>query len=97
MAAYMIARVEVKDAVAFAKYAEGAGAATDKFGGRYLARGGELIGLENHEDDGKRVVIIEFPDLGAAKAWYNSPEYQVAREHRVNSAFGRFMVVDGVK
>ena len=96
MSAYMIARVEVKDLENFKKYAEGAGAATAKFGGKYLARGGELVGLENHEDDGKRVVIIEFPSLDDAKAWYNSPEYQEARKHRENAAVGRFMIVDGV-
>jgi len=96
MPAYMIARVEVKDLENFKKYAEGAGVATAKFGGKYLARGGELVGLENHEDDGKRVVIIEFPSLDDAKAWYNSAEYQEARKHRENAAFGRFMIVDGV-
>lgn len=97
MAAYMIARVEVTDLENFKKYAEGAGAATAKFGGKYLARGGELVGLENHEDDGKRVVVIEFPDMESAKSWYNSDEYQTAKKHRQNAAFGRFMIVDGVE
>ena len=96
MPAYMIARVDVKDFEQFKKYAEGAGAATAKYGGKYLARGGELVGLENHEDEGKRIVVIEFPSMESAKAWYNSPEYQAARKHRENAAFGRFMVVDGV-
>ena len=96
MAAYMIARVDVKDLEQFKKYAEGAGAATAKFGGKYLARGGELVGLENHEDAGKRVVIIEFPDMDAAQKWYHSEEYQAARKLRETAAFGRFMIVDGV-
>jgi hypothetical protein len=27
-------------------------------------------------------VLIEFPDLGAARTWYNSPEYQPLKELR---------------
>ncbi len=95
MSAYMIARVSVKDMEAYKKYAAAAGPAAEKFGGKFLSRGGELTGLENHEDDGKRVVIIEFPDVKTAKAWYDSPEYQAAIKLRENAAFGRFMIVDG--
>ena len=96
MTAFMIARVNVTEPDQFKQYAERAGAATAKFGGKYLARGGDLLGLENHEDEGKRVVIIQFPTMEDAQAWYNSPEYQDAKKYRENAAFGRFMIVDGV-
>lgn len=36
--------------------------------------------LEGAQVDG--VVIIEFPDMVAARAWYDSPAYVEARKHR---------------
>ncbi|PWT85227.1 MAG: DUF1330 domain-containing protein [Proteobacteria bacterium] len=41
------------------------------------------------------VVLIEFPDVAAAKAWYESPAYQKARQHRIGAADTEFFIVDG--
>lgn len=95
MPAYMIGRVEVTDLEKWKEYAAAAGPATAKFGGKYIARGGALEGLENHEDEGKRVVIVEFKDMETAQAWYHSPEYQAAKVLREGAGFARFMIVDG--
>ena len=95
MTAYMIARVDVTDLDKWKEYAMAAKPTVDAHGGRYIARGGTLEGLENHEDDGKRVVIIEFPDMETCKTWYNSPEYTAARAKREGAGHARFMVVDG--
>ncbi|MGI9349936.1 MAG: DUF1330 domain-containing protein [Rhizobiaceae bacterium] len=95
MTAYMIARVEVTDLEKWKEYAAAAGPTVAAHGGTYIARGGALEGLENHEDDGKRVVIIRFPDMDTAKTWYNSSEYQEAKSKREGAGFARFMVVDG--
>lgn len=95
MPAYMIGRVEVTDLDKWKEYAAAAGPATEKFGGKYIARGGALEGLENHEDEGKRVVIVEFKDMETAQAWYQSPEYQAAKALREGAGFARFMIVDG--
>lgn len=95
MPAYMIGRVEVTDLDKWKEYAAAAGPATAKFGGKYIARGGALEGLENHEDEGKRVVIVEFKDMETAQAWYHSLEYQAAKALREGAGFARFMIVDG--
>lgn len=95
MPAYMIGRVDVTDLDKWKEYAAAAGPATEKFGGKYIARGGALEGLENHEDEGKRVVIVEFKDMETAQAWYQSPEYQAAKALREGAGFARFMIVDG--
>lgn len=42
------------------------------------------------------LVIIEFPDVDAAKAWYDSPAYQDAKVHRLAGATYRVMVTEGV-
>ena len=95
MTAYMIARVEVTDADKWKEYATAAGPTVAAFGGKYIARGGDLEGLENHEDEGKRVVVIQFPDMETARNWYSSPDYQAAKAKREGAGFARFMVVDG--
>jgi len=42
------------------------------------------------------MVILEFPTIEAAKAWYNSPAYREAREHRFKGAEYRAVIVQGV-
>jgi uncharacterized protein (DUF1330 family) len=41
------------------------------------------------------IVLIEFPDMAAARAWYESPAYQEAKQHRNGAAEGEFFIVDG--
>lgn len=50
-------------------------AAVADYGGVYKARGGDTIVLEGDWEP-ERMVIIEFPSMDQALAWYNSPEYQ---------------------
>jgi uncharacterized protein (DUF1330 family) len=42
------------------------------------------------------VVIVEFPSIDAAKAWYESPAYREAREHRFKGADYRAVIVEGL-
>ncbi|MEM9332857.1 MAG: DUF1330 domain-containing protein [Pseudomonadota bacterium] len=95
MTAYIIARVDVSDAEKWKEYAGAAGPTVAAHGGKYIARGGAVEGLENHEDEGRRIVILEFPDMDTARAWYNSAEYQAARAKREGAGFARFTIVDG--
>jgi uncharacterized protein (DUF1330 family) len=41
-------------------------------------------------------VIMEFPTFEEAEAWYDSPEYQDAVQHRFRGAKYRAFIVDGV-
>ena len=43
------------------------------------------------------VVLIEFPDVAAAKASYESPAYQTAKQHRDGAADAEFFIIDGVR
>ncbi|MDJ0614309.1 MAG: DUF1330 domain-containing protein [Rhizobiaceae bacterium] len=95
MTAYVIARVDVTDADKWMEYAGAAGPTVAAHGGKYIARGGAVEGLENFEDEGKRVVILEFPDMDTARTWYNSAEYQAAKAKREGAGHARFTLVDG--
>ena len=55
---------------------------------------GALETLEGPRADG--VVVLEFPTVEDAKAWYNSPAYQAAIPHRQKAADYRAILVQGV-
>lgn len=59
-----------------------------------LALYGKLEVKEGADTDG--VVILEFPSFDAAKAWYDSPEYQKAKELRAPAADYQFIIVEGL-
>jgi uncharacterized protein (DUF1330 family) len=91
---YLIARVDIKDPVAYARYAEGAAIAIKKYGAKPLARGGKHEALEGPAR--ARNVVLEFESLDAARDYYNSPEYQAAKAHREGAAEAEFVLVEGV-
>ena len=94
MAAYWIAHVTVTDPDRYKAYQALAPAAFARFGGRFLARGGEADVLEGPEQ--ARHVVIVFPDLAAARAGYASDEYRAARAARAGAAEVALVIVDGV-
>lgn len=95
MSAYLIAQVEVTDPDRYGEYVKLAPIAAEKYGGRYLARGGETAALEGNWQP-QRLVIVEFPSLEQARRFYDSPEYQEARQARSGAANMKMLAVEGV-
>ena len=94
MPAYWIGHVDVTNAEAYGKYAELAGPAIEKHGGKFLARAGRYVQFEGN--DRERNVVVEFPTLEDAVTCYNSPEYTEARSHAEGASVRDLMVVEGV-
>jgi uncharacterized protein (DUF1330 family) len=92
--AYVIVDIDVTDPQRYAAYRELAGPAVEAAGGRYLVRGGTTEVLEGDRVP-HRMVILEFPDMDAARAWYDSPAYREARAVRDGAAVGSFIAVEG--
>ena len=92
---YWIARVTVNDADMYPQYVRTALPAFQKYGAKFLARGGRHEAVEGEGRD--RNVIIEFESFERAIACYRSPEYQAAVAIRQRCADGEFMVVEGVE
>ena len=95
MPAYIIARVHVTDMPRYSEYMKVTPGVIAKFGGRFIARGGESVTLEGPEET-DRVVLIEFPTLAAAKDFYHSEEYHETKILRQGAATGQFFAIDGV-
>jgi O-succinylhomoserine sulfhydrylase len=64
-------------------------------GGQFVVRGGELAVLEGDWHP-SRLVILEFPDLEAAKRWYDSETYQEAKTLRDGAARLNMVAVEGL-
>lgn len=94
MVTYAMAHIDVTDAEKYAKYAALAGPAVAKYGGEFLARGGECFHMEGKGR--ARNVIIRFKDMETAKSFYNSPEYQEALSYGLPAADREYTFVEGV-
>lgn len=94
MSAYLIANVDVHDAHAYEDYRSRTGAIVAHHGGRFIVRGGPVHMLEGAAW-AHRLVIIEFPDLAAAKGFYDSPEYQEIIPLRTRVSDGALLIVEG--
>ncbi len=75
MSAYLLANVDVSNPEAYQEYVRRNTAIVQQYGGRFVVRGAKVQMLEG-EWETHRVVLMEFPDGDAARAWYNSPEYR---------------------
>ena len=95
MKAYWIAHVTVTDPAAYTGYQALATAAFAAHGARFLARGGAHEVLEGPALD--RHVVIEFPSLAAARACYQSAEYQAAKARRDGAAVAHVVIVEGLE
>jgi uncharacterized protein (DUF1330 family) len=61
---------------------------------KVLAAYGRHVTLEGPEVEG--VVVAEFPSVEEARAFYDSPAYQEAAQHRFRGAVYRGLIVEGV-
>lgn len=94
MSAYVVAEIEVTDPPKYDTYRPRVPATLEKYGGKFVARGGKVELLEGGPEP-KRIVIIQFADAAAARRWYESPEYQEALKIRLASSTGRVFIVEG--
>ncbi|MGB3503292.1 MAG: DUF1330 domain-containing protein [Mesorhizobium sp.] len=90
---YWIARVDVRDPERYKDYVSTAKPAFERFGAKFLARGGAHSEMEGTAR--ARNVVIEFESADVARACYNSPEYQAAAAIRQTCADAELVIVEG--
>lgn len=91
--AYWIVRVSVRDEGRYPEYLAAAAPAFQKFGARFIVRGGAFETMEGNARE--RNVVVEFKDRSTAFACYQSAEYQGARAIRQRYADADFIIIDG--
>jgi len=94
MAAYVIGDIEVTDQAIYDEYRKQVPATLEKYGGRFVVRGGKTEPLEGGWAP-KRLVMLEFPTMEQALKWYRSAEYAPLIALRQKAARGRLVAVEG--
>jgi uncharacterized protein (DUF1330 family) len=94
MAAYFIVEIDITDPVGFEDCRKRVPATIERYGGRYLVRGGTLETIEGGWTP-KRVVVLEFPSIDQARRWYHSEEYRELKALRLRTSRGNIVLVEG--
>ena len=94
MAAYILVDITINDPQTYERYKLLAPASIAAYHGKYLVRGGRTEVLEG-EWEPSRLVILEFPGMEEAKAWWESEEYAAAKALRQSCATTEMLLVEG--
>ncbi len=92
--AYLIANVDVHDPVQYEEYKKLSTLAMKAHGAEVCIRGGRVEVREGNWAP-SRVVMLKFPSMDAARAFYKSPEYAAAIQARRGIADMRMIIVEG--
>ena len=95
MSAYVVVEIDIHDAETYERYKALVPPTIAAYGGRYLARGGAIETLEG-EWKPARLVLLEFPSVERARAWWSAPEAASIKAMRQRSARTHMIVVAGL-
>ena len=95
MPAYMVVQATVTKPEQFAEYAERMPALVEKYGGKYLALGGEVEKLEG--DWGHQALVIsEWESMDAARTMWHSDDYAELKKVREGALDVSVLLTEGV-
>ncbi len=95
MRAYIIVGIDIVDPVGYGEYKNLAGVTVEKYGEKYIVRGGKTEVLEDDWKP-KRIVVLEFDSAQRAKEWLNCEEYREPRKMRHRTARTNMILVEGM-
>ena len=96
MSAYLIVDTLIENPHEYEKYKQLVKPVAEKYGGIYRVRGGDMDVLETDLWTPTRMVIIEFPDMEAARAFVDSEEYAPVKPLRLDNAKCTLTILDGI-
>lgn len=95
MAAYVIVDSNVTDPEHMKAYGAKVGATLKASGGKPIVAGSAIEVIEGDWNP-SRIIVLEFADMNAARAWYNSPEYQEILPIRLEAGDDKVIFVEGI-
>jgi len=94
MSAYFVVDVEVTDLAGYDEYRGQVAPTIEKYGGKFVVRGGSPVTIEG-DWQSSRIVIIEFADADSFHRWYDSEEYTPLKQLRFKASTARAILVQG--
>ena len=96
MSGYVIAQIkDIKDKEIYKQYVSKVTPIVEKFGGKFLVRGGEFQTVEGNWEH-TRNILIQFPSYEKALEWYNSDLYRPLKELRQKGSEGNIIIIKGI-
>lgn len=95
MPAFILADIDVSDPEGFETYRQLVAPTIAAAGGVYRVRGGAIEVLEGDVRP-KRLVILEFPSMASARAWYESDAYAPVKAIRRKTSQTNVLLVEGL-
>ena len=97
MPAYIVVDTVIKNEAEMEQYKLRAKPIVEKFGGQYLARGGQLVVKEHKLWSPTRIVLLRFDSVKQAEDFYESVEYQELLPVSRKAADRTFLIVEGIE
>ena len=96
MPVYMIVEAkDVTDKNGYGEYVRKVPETIEKFGGEYLARGGQ-VAVVSGDWKPARIIIVKFGSMDKFNSWWNSPEYRAIAPLRERSTKTNAIVIEGI-
>ena len=95
MPAYVVVNITIRDPAPYEEYKRLAAPPVAAYDGRYVVRGGPVDVREGGWSP-SRLVILEFPTVERARAWWDSPEYAPAKAIRQSCAETQLVITEGL-
>ena len=94
MKAYVIVDVKITDPSLYEEYKKLTPGSLIPYEGKFIVRGGTAETLEGSWKPG-RVVVLEFPSMEKARAWWSSEGYATAKKLRQSASVTQMIAVEG--
>ena len=95
MSGYFIAQIkDIKNKEVYKEYVSKVTPIVEKFGGKFLVRGGEFQNVEG-EWGFNRNVLVHFPSYEKAIEWYNSEELKPVKQMRLDNSISNSIIIKG--
>jgi uncharacterized protein (DUF1330 family) len=95
MPAYILVDIKIRDPEIYERYKQLAPPSLAAYGGKYLVRGAPVETLEGDWQPG-RFVMVQFPSLERARAWWASSEYAEGKALRQSCSDTGMILVEGL-
>ena len=96
MAAYLVGHLQIHDSAWRTEYRPKTAELVTKHGGKFLVRGAAPERMEGNAPLPTALVVLEFPTMAQAKAFYNDPAYAPLIKLRQSGSELDLVAVDGV-
>ncbi|MBL6856479.1 MAG: DUF1330 domain-containing protein [Rhodobacteraceae bacterium] len=94
--AYVLVDTKISNSENYEIYKSKAKPIAEKFGGKYLTRGGDMDIVQNDLWSPTRLVLVEFPSIANARAFHDSNDYADIKKIRLENAESTLVILEGM-